>query len=200
MECNKWEETGLLYVSRELNEDQRADFKNHLSICSYCSNEHSLYTLEKTRFFSPDVLSIQTTPELDNKIIGRCLAVVPTQAGIMGTLWIKRIVFSALVFAFGAGAGGYFTFAYYHAKSGAAIAAANAKAMNAPVASSAAPSIATERNSSSLSVDSSKPGSIPDLRAARASSEASDKSGRSPSVNKGTGTSHGIITVDLKKE
>jgi hypothetical protein len=180
-----------------LDEEKKAEFKNHLATCAFCSNEHSLYSLEKTRFFSPDMISVQTTPELDKKIINRCIAVLPTQTGILSTLWIKRIVFSALVFAFGAGAGGYFTFAYYHAKSDAAIAAAKTNGMAAPIASSAAPSIATEQNPSSLSLDSSKPGSIPALRASR---DARDKSGRSPSVSKTPGASHGIITVDLKKE
>jgi hypothetical protein len=193
MECNKWEETGLLYVSRELDEAHQAEFKNHLSTCAFCSNEVSLYTLEKTRFFSPDILSVQTTPELDIKIVTRCTAVIPTQVGIMGALWIKRIVFSALVFAFGAGAGGYFTFAYYHAKSDAAIAAAKAKGMASPIVSSAASSVSPAQNPSSPSLDTSKPESIPALGASR---ETRGKNGRSPSVNKAAG----VFTVDLKKE
>lgn len=196
MECNKWEETGLLYVSRELDEAQHAQFKSHLSTCAFCSNELSVYSLEKTRFFSPDILSVPTTPELDIKILTRCTAVRPTQVGVLGTLWIKRIVFSALVFAFGAGAGGYFTFAYYHAKSDAAIAAAKTNGIASPIASSAASTVAPAQNSSSLSLDTSKPGSLP----AQAAREARDKSGRAPSVNKAAGSSRGIIAVDLKKE
>lgn len=191
MECNKWEETGLLFVSKELDEEQQVQFKSHLSTCAFCSNELSLYSLEKARFFSPDILSVPTTPELDIKIIRRCTAVLPTRSGIMGTLWIKRIVFSALVFAFGAGAGGYFTFAYYHAKSDAAIAAAKTKSMAAPIASSAASSVAAVPSPSSLSLDTSKPESITAARA---------KNGRFPSVNNAAGASRGMITVDLKKE
>jgi hypothetical protein len=194
MECNKWEETGLLYVSSELDEEQQTQFKSHLSTCAFCSNELSLYSLEKARFFSPDILSVPTTPELDIKIISRCTAVLPAQSGIMGTLWIKRIVFSALVFAFGAGAGGYFTFAYYHAKSDAAIAAAKTKSMAAPIASSVSAASAF-RSPSALSLDTSKPESIAATRAATRA-----KSARSPSVNNATGASRGMITVDLKKE
>jgi len=196
MECNKWEETGLLYVSRELDEAQQAQFKSHLSTCAFCSNELSLYSLEKTRLYSPDILSVQTTPELDIKIMSRCTAVRPTQVGLLGTLWIKRIVFSTLVFAFGAGAGGYFTFAYYHAKSDAAIAAAKTKGMVAPVTASAASSVAAAPSPSSLSLDTSKQESIPALRSASAER---GKIGRTPSANKAA-PSHGIIPVDLKKE
>jgi hypothetical protein len=188
MECNKWEENGLLFASRELDEAQANQFRSHLSTCSYCSNELSLYALEKTKFFSPDVLSVQTTPELDIKILTRCTAVQPTHIGVFGSLWVKRVVFSALVFAFGAGAGGYFTFAYYHAKSGAAIAASRTIGDPSAMVSS---SPATVPNSSSLSLDTSKHESIPGLR---------DKSSRTPSANKATGSSRGIIAVDLKKE
>jgi hypothetical protein len=192
MECNKWEETGLLYISRELDDAQQAEFKSHLSTCAFCSSELSLYSLEKTKFFSPDILSVPTTPELDIKIMSRCTAVQPTQIGILGTLWIRRIVFSALVFAFGAGAGGYFTFAYYHAKSDAAIAAANKIA--APVASSSASPANVMQNPSALSLDSSKPESNSVTRTSR------DKNSRSPSAKGTTGSPQGIITVDLKKE
>jgi hypothetical protein len=188
MECNKWEENGLLFASKELDEEQTNQFRSHLSTCAFCSNELSLYSLEKAKFFSTDILSVQTTSELDIKILTRCTAVRSTQIGVFGTLWVKRIVFSALVFAFGAGAGGYFTFAYYHAKSDAAIAAS--RTMGAPGAMvSSSPAVAP--NSSLLSLDTSKHESIPTLL---------DKSSRTPSANKATGSSQGIIAVDLKKE
>jgi hypothetical protein len=195
MECNKWEETGLLYISKELDETQRIQFKNHLSTCAFCSTELTLYSLEKTRFFSPDILSVPTSPELDIKIMSRCTAVRPTQVGIMGTLWIRRIVFSTLMFAFGAGAGGYFMFAYYHAKSDATIAAAKTKAMASPIVSSTASSTSDSHNN--LSLDTSKHEAIAALRDQHA---PRDKSGLSPSATTTPGASRGIITVDLKKE
>jgi hypothetical protein len=187
MACNKWEETGMLYISGELDDSQLVQFKNHLSTCSFCSSELSQYSLEKSRFFSPDMLCVPTTPDLDRKIIALCTAVRPTQVGIFGTMWIKRIVFSALVFAFGAGAGGYFTFAYYHAQSDAAVAAAKVKSMTAPVASSMAASSAAPQSASQLSLDTSKSGQIPTLL---------KKNGHAPASVE----SHGIITVDVKKE
>jgi hypothetical protein len=191
MECNKWEESGLLYVSRELDEAQQVQFKSHLSTCAFCSNELSLYSNEKSKFFSLNVLSVPTTPELDMKILSLCTAAKLTQVGILSTIWIKRVVFSALVFAFGAGAGGYFTFAYYHAKSDASVAAAKTNGMGAPVASSATSTVAASQSPSSLSLDTSKPESIHALR---------DKSVRATSARKASGVSQGIITVDLKKE
>jgi hypothetical protein len=190
MECNKWEEDGLLYISKELDDVKRAQFENHFSTCAFCSNELSLSSLEKTRFFSQDILCIRTSPELDMKIMSRCTAVRPTQIGIMGALWIRRIVFSTLMFAFGAGAGGYFMFVYFHAKSDAAIAAAKAKAMTSPIVSSASADM-------NLSLDTSKHESIASLRAPRA---PRDKSVLSPSTTTPAGSSRGIITVDLKKE
>jgi hypothetical protein len=190
MECNKWEETGLLYVSRELDELDLTEFKNHLSTCTFCSNELSQYNLEKTRFFSPSTLSIQTTPELDIKILTRCLSVRQTHLGLVGMTWFKRIVFSSLVFAFGAGAGGYFTFAYYHAKSDAAIAAASSKSMKAPLAVTTAPAPMTQ-TASALSSDTTKPHNNPGLF---------KKNGRTAPSATGIGQTQGIITVDLKKE
>jgi hypothetical protein len=194
MECNKWEESGLLYISKELDDVQRVQFENHLSTCAICSNEVSFYSLGKTRFFSQDILSMPTPPELDIKILSRCTAVRPTQVGIMGTLWVRRIVFSILMFAFGTGAGGYFMFAYYHAKSDAAIASAKTKAVTSPIASSAAPSASAAMN---LSLDTSKHEAIASLHDPHA---PHDKSGLSPSATTPAGSSRGIITVDLKKE
>jgi hypothetical protein len=193
MECNKWEETGMLYVSRELDEAQQTQFRSHLSMCAFCSNEISIYSHEKARFFSEEILSIQTTPELDMRIMNRCSAVRPTHVGLLSALWVKRVVFSALVFAFGAGAGGYFAFAYYHAKADVSIAVAKTRALPSPIVSSAVPSGTVAQSASSLSLDTSKPGSTPGPRAARG------KNGLSPSVNN-AGTSQGMITVDLKKE
>jgi hypothetical protein len=190
MECNKWEETGLLYVSRELDETNQTEFKSHLSACTFCSNEFSQYNLEKSRFFSPGILSVPTTPELDIKILKRCISVHPTNVGMVGMVWFKRIVFSTLVFAFGAGAGGYFTFAYYHAKSDAALAAANAKSMTAPLAATTAPALLTQTQSP-LSLDTTKPHNTPGLF---------KKNGRAAPSATGIGQTQGIITVDLKKE
>jgi len=190
MECNKWEETGLLYVSRELDPVQQAQYKEHLSTCAFCSNEIVEYSTIKSEFFSPDFLGISTTPELDTKIMNLCLSVRPTSVGLVGTVWIKRIVFSALVFAFGAGAGGYFTFAYYHARSDAALAAAKGKNVAAPVAESMA-SVVPAQSFSQVSLDSAKPG---------ASATLFKQKSRSASSATNAGTTQGIITVDLKKE
>jgi hypothetical protein len=192
MECNKWDESGLLYLSKELDEGLQNEFSSHLSKCSFCSDELSQYSLEKRSFFSSEILGVQTTPELDTKILNRCRAAVPTTVGLAGTLWLKRIVFSALVFAFGAGAGGYFTFAYYHAKSDAAIAAANAKKAIAPVAATTFTASSVQA-SSPLSFDTTKPNSKPD---------PFKKNSRMTPSQAGTVRTppQGIITVDLKKE
>jgi hypothetical protein len=191
MECNKWEENGLLYVAGELDQGQQGKYKDHLSTCTFCSNELAEYSGLKSKFFSPELLSIQTSPQLDAKIMNLCLSVKPASVGLLGTMWIKRIVFSTLVFAFGAGAGGYFTFAYYHAKSDAALASENAKDAIARVAASAAIPTPATRNQTQVSLDSAKP---------NAAAGVFKKNVRSPSPATNSGPAQGIITVDLKKE
>jgi hypothetical protein len=118
MECNKWEENGLLYMANELSHPLTSEFEQHLKICQCCSNELNQYSLEKIQFFTATCLCEPTPEHLDKKIISLCARpMLPTSIGLFSMPWVRRVVFSTLVFALGVGAGGYFTFAYYQSKS-----------------------------------------------------------------------------------
>jgi anti-sigma factor RsiW len=176
MECNKWEETGLLYVSGELSAPEASEYEKHLSICQACHSEHSQYASDKKQFFTADFLSEPTPEHLDRKIIGLCARpMFPTGIGLFSMTWVKRAVFSALVFSLGLGAGGYFTFAYFQSNSSARY--AGTKAVVAPVTAAPADTL-------KLALDSAKK-DLPSMP------KTGMQQGKSP---------QGIITVDLKKE
>jgi hypothetical protein len=179
MECNKWEEIGLLYVSKELPEPDASEFEKHLAACLLCSNEHSQYTSEKKQFFTTTLLGEPTPEHLDKKIFALCSRpMVPTSIGIFSMSWAKRAVFSALVFSLGIGAGGYFTFAYFTSKSPA----------NYEYAKNTAPSAVVTTDTIKLALDSAKK-ELPDLL------KPGVRRVNTPQI-----APQGIITVDLKKD
>jgi len=105
MECNKWDENGLLFMARELSQPLASEFEKHLISCQSCSSELNQYTLEKKQFYATAILCESTPEHLDNKIISLCSKpMVPTSLGLFSMPWVKRAVFSALVFALGVGA------------------------------------------------------------------------------------------------
>jgi hypothetical protein len=174
-------------MSKELLGSQPSEFENHLTACQSCNNEHTQYTAEKKQFFAHAVLCEETPEHLDKKIIALCSKpVVPTSIGLFFSPWIKKAVFSTLVFALGVGAGGYFTFAYYQSKSSAPYAQGQKTAPQQQAA--AASPVSTASNPSNLTLDTSKQ-APPSLL----------KPGVRPSPAPGS-SSQGIITVDLKKE
>jgi hypothetical protein len=119
MECNKWEELGLLYLSEELSLSQSNEYKEHLKNCSFCSLELQQYISDKKNYFNTSLLQ-ETTPEyLDKKIISKCskkvLPIIPV--GFYTFMpFVKKVVISVLFFVLGAGAGAYFAFTYFQTK------------------------------------------------------------------------------------
>jgi hypothetical protein len=184
MECNKWDENGLLYITNELSQPVTSEFEQHLKICQCCSDELNQYSLEKKQFFTTAILC-ETTPEhLDKKIISLCSKpMIPTTIGLFSMQWVKRAVFSTLVFALGVGAGGYFTFAYYQSKTSSAYAQIK---NTAPSPSTAAAPVSAPAPTPNLALDTAKKG-LPSL--AKKSEKALPAK-----------TPQGIIPVGLKKE
>ena len=190
MECNKWEETGLLYLSGEVDEGQSVEFENHLFACSCCNKEKEQYAFEKQHFFSEHILCECTPDHLDKKIISLCSKpVIPTSIGLFSFALIKRVAFSLIVFALGAGAGGYFTFAYYHAKTSASYAQAKTPSSAPASAVSQDAAAGASRDSLRMALDTAKPNTAPALLKP---SLRNSRQAASPS--------QGIITVDVKKE
>ncbi|MBD3321898.1 MAG: hypothetical protein GF350_12450, partial [Chitinivibrionales bacterium] len=72
MECNKWEESGLLYTSNELDDEQREQFENHCRECSTCAGELKTYQQEKAEFFTLPVLSESPSQKTDQEILRVC--------------------------------------------------------------------------------------------------------------------------------
>ncbi len=185
MDCNNWETTGLLYVAKELDKKQASLYQQHCTVCAFCAQEVAQYESDKNLYFSSSLLSVSTTAALDEKVLSLCTSVKPTSIGMLSSVWIKRIVFSALVFAFGAGAGGYFSFAYYHSKSAASVAAAKS-----PTTPQTTVLSATQNRQTQPGLDSSKSDGN--------TTSVLQKSVRTPLT--GHSAPQGIITVDLKKE
>jgi hypothetical protein len=185
MECNKWEETGLLYTSRELDGPVVSDFEKHLAACLFCNDQLTQYSLEKKQFFTHAILCEETPDHLDEKILAMCSKpMVPTSIGLFSASWFRKAVFSSLIFALGVGAGGYFTFAYYYkAKTTNAYADARKTAPQPQTATATQASVT--QNASSLALDTSKQRTKPLLK---------------PGTQQGDANSQGIVTVDLKKE
>jgi len=72
MECNKWEESGLLYSSKELGELERTGYEEHLKECSECREEFQSYRAEHERFFTPAVLDEIPSADIDAEILRVC--------------------------------------------------------------------------------------------------------------------------------
>ena len=72
MECNKWQEEGLLYVSREMDASQAEEYEKHVQICDVCRIEIDQYIHDKKTLFSADMLCESPSEHIDKKIIAAC--------------------------------------------------------------------------------------------------------------------------------
>lgn len=108
MACSKWEEIGLLYCSRELDEQEAKLYDVHLANCSECKLEFDQYQNDKLTFFTPEILGEITSKEVDEEIIRVCTAKKQyTSIGIFPALF-KKSVYSVSFFLLGFAVVGYF--------------------------------------------------------------------------------------------
>jgi|GEM_PF-6463527 anti-sigma factor RsiW len=182
MDCSKCEEAGLLLASGELDQAQTDEMHRHLADCPPCKEEFSQYSLEKKRLFT--LLCETTSPDLDHRIVTLCCRpAVPTGMGLFSSAWIKRAALSALIFALGLTAGGYFTYAYYQTRTSGSYAARDKGSTATQSASVAGVSAAARKNNDTAQ---NQPPAAP----------TNEKR-----ISPGAGaSSQGIVTVDLKKE
>lgn len=109
MECNYWEEKGLLFTSGELNEEDAKAFNDHLKSCEQCKKELQLYRHEKETFFKPEMFEDAPSAAVDSEILRICSQPIkPTVASTIFTTFVKNVIYALLIFAVGFGGGAYF--------------------------------------------------------------------------------------------
>jgi len=137
MECNKCQETGLLYLSHELEEAEAAEFLDHLNVCTVCRDEVARYEQEKKAIFSLEMMGENPSGQTDAKIIAVCSKRLPiTGISLFSGVWGKRTVYSLLFLFFGLGAGVYFSLNFNNAFKPNSI-SVSSEQTPAPIASSA---------------------------------------------------------------
>jgi len=72
MECNKFEESGLLYVSGEFSAIEAAAYEAHLAECADCRRETEAYKKERETLFTADILSEAPSEAVDREILRVC--------------------------------------------------------------------------------------------------------------------------------
>jgi hypothetical protein len=179
MECPKWQEMGLLFVSGETDSRQNEKFEEHLKVCAECKKETDQYYFDKQHFSSQDLLAQAPRETIDAKIKTACSQKPIATLGwsLFSGLWIKKALVATFFLVFGMSAGIYFTVHYFSNNNAAIAVAAPDKALQAAVASKAS------------TTDSAKSDKKDSLK--------SNEAATFPSSHK---SSEGIITVDLKKE
>jgi hypothetical protein len=114
MECNKWQETGLLYLSQELRSTDVSEFQAHIDVCSVCRNEIDSFDHLQKNVLSADIFLDVPSELIDTKIIAACSKKpIVTGFSLFGVTWAKRALYSSLFLVFGLGAGLYFAMNYY---------------------------------------------------------------------------------------
>lgn len=109
MECNYWEEKGLLFTSGELNEEEAKAFNDHCMTCETCRNELQLYRREKESLFRPELFEESPSAAVDKEIMRVCSQPIkPTMAAPIFSSFVKNTIYALLIFAIGFGGGAYF--------------------------------------------------------------------------------------------
>ena len=110
MECNKWEEYGLLFTSGELDTGERQSFEKHLGECDSCTREYEAYRTDRKRFFTPEILEDAPSSACDAEIIRVCSDGRRKVSGVHSMpLFIRKSVVSVALFVIGFAGVGYIT-------------------------------------------------------------------------------------------
>ena len=114
MECNKCQETGLLYLSQELSSSDVSEFHAHIDVCDVCRNEMESFDHLQKDVLSADLFVDVPSDSIDTKIIAACSQKpILTGFSLFGVTWAKRTLYSSLFLVFGLSAGLYFAMNYY---------------------------------------------------------------------------------------
>ncbi|GBU21313.1 hypothetical protein R80B4_01202 [Fibrobacteres bacterium R8-0-B4] len=119
--CNKFEETGLLYVSGELSPAEAREYEAHVAECEECRREVEVYRRERAELYTADILSDRPSPAVDAEILRVCSTVRKAPLTMTPMLFLKKYVpvplFLMLVMV---AVGGYFR---YHSMTADSLAA-----------------------------------------------------------------------------
>jgi len=109
--CNKFEESGLLYVSGELSPDEAREYEAHVAGCEECRRETEAYRKERAELYTADILSERPSSETDAEILRLGAASRKTPTAFAPMLFLKKYapipVFLMLVMV---AVGGYFRY------------------------------------------------------------------------------------------
>jgi len=70
--CNKFEVSGLLYLSGELGEGEARGYEAHLGACGECALEVESYRRERAAFYGPEILGESPSAAVDSEILRVC--------------------------------------------------------------------------------------------------------------------------------
>lgn len=90
MACNKFEESGLLYVSGELDEHEIRQFEAHLEVCSECRYETKEYKKEQAVFYNAKNLEETPSESVDKEIIRVCSVSKKRYTSLFLPLFLKK--------------------------------------------------------------------------------------------------------------
>lgn len=195
MECPKWEEIGLLFISGETDARQNSEFKEHIKQCAECKNEVDQYYFDKKHFFFSDLIA-ETPPEaIDTKIIAACSRKPMTTLGfnLFSGLWMKKALLSTFFLVFGMGAGVYFT-VHFLSNDTAGI------AVSKPAKASEAGAVVSDQKGRSAADHALRQEMVRFGDTAAGAKKDSLKSDEAAPLVSGQKSSEGIITVDVKEE
>ena len=159
MACNKFEESGLLYVSGELDEHEIRQFEAHLKVCSECSYETEEYKKERASFYSPANFEEVPSESVDKEIIRVCSVTKKRYTSAFIPLFLKKRAAAPLyIIMIMAAIGGY---VQYHSMNAQKMSAQLLNETAAPVVSASAvteqdisPAIALSETDSAALFDS----------------------------------------------
>ena len=109
MECNQWNENGLLFTSGELDDILKNEFSNHLNSCSMCRCEFDTYESEKKVLYNPIHFEETPSESINKEILRVCCKPRNYSFFPIGFQSVfKNTFFAFFVLAIGFGGGVYF--------------------------------------------------------------------------------------------
>lgn len=109
MECNTWNEKGLLFLAQELDGEESRQFQTHLVSCEFCKKETELYRKEKELYFRTEMFEEEPSSAVDREILRVCSKPVrPTRIFATIPAMVKNTLYSLIVLAIGFSGGAYF--------------------------------------------------------------------------------------------
>ncbi len=184
MACSKFEESGLLYCSDELDEHEIRQYQHHLEQCQECRQEVQAYKQEQSSFYTPEILGETPSEAVNREILRVCASAKKQHTSSFMPFFLKKTtVMSLLFFAVGFATVGYVMFNVDRAES---IRARLTTPQSSPLPS---PQVASESSSSSVALSQTDSSQFDSLR----------DSTSAFSQNRGNLNSEGVITVDLKE-